>query len=213
MTNIAGCQSMPIEWGMYESMVSTNDWTGGWVETESGEIVYITKSGGIECKDIGNEVGTELNPFSSVAYDEMVDKGYWPGGYIKYSDTGRAFYKPCGDGYGEKYATACGSGCSTGCGENAMITQGSRVVSVPPFSVVLSWEDGKADVGDGGAALYLSNFVYESNNINMDKDNVTIDYVEAVWTGTFQVGITIRYHMGYGVFGDFYESKQTVNLN
>ena len=39
---------MPIEWGMYESMVSTNDWTGGWVETESGEIVYITKSGGIE---------------------------------------------------------------------------------------------------------------------------------------------------------------------
>ena len=94
-----------------------------------------------------------------------------------------------------------------------MITQGSRVVLISPFSIVLSWDDGKADVGDGGATLHLSNLVYESNNINMDKDNISVEYAEAVWTGTFQVGITIRYHMGYGVLGDFYESRQTVKLN
>lgn len=204
---------MPIEWGMYQSMVYLGDWTGGWVETEGGQIVYITKSGNTEGKVLGKEVGSELNPFSLEAYNEMVEKGYWPGGYIKYSSTGRAFYKPCGDGYGEKYSSGGSLGCATGCGENAMITQGSRVVLISPFSIVLSWDDGKADVGDGGATLHLSNLVYESNNINMDKDNISVEYAEAVWTGTFQVGITIRYHMGYGVLGDFYESRQTVKLN
>lgn len=213
MTVVVGCNSMPYEWDMYLSMAYLKDWTGGWVETQEGLVVYITKSGSVEGKVLGNEIGTELNPFSLEAYNEMVEMGYWPGGYIKFSDTGRAFYKPCGDGYGEKYVVGCGSGCTTGCGENAMITQGTRVVSVPPFSVVLSWDDGKADVGDGGATLHLSNLVYESNNINMDRDNVSIEYAEAVWTGIFQVSITIRYHMGYGVLGDYYESRQTVNLN
>lgn len=214
MTNISGSKANPIDWEMYESMVYLKEWTGGWVILKgSGELIYITKDGQIEREKNNVEIGSKLNPFSYTAYCEMVEKGCWPGGYIKYSDTGKAFYIQCGDGYGEKYASGCGSGCTTGCGENAKISKGSKVVEVSPFSVVLSWDDGKANVGDGGASLYLTNIVYESNNTNVDKHNVYIDFAEAVWSGEFQVTITIRYHMDFGVFGDFYEAKEIVKLD
>ncbi len=214
MTNISGSKVNPVDWEMYQSMVYLKEWTGGWVILKGSlELIYITKDGQIERKKNNNEIGTELNPFSVTAYYEMAEKGYWPGGYIKYSDTGSVFYKQCGDGYGEKYASGCGSGCTTGCGENASISKGSKIVNVPPFSVVLSWDDGKANVGDDAASLYLTNIVYDSSGINMDKYNVEIDFAEAVWSGEFLVTITIRYHMDYGAFGDFYEANSTIKLN
>lgn len=32
MTNIEGCRANPIDWEMYESMIATQTWTGGWVK-------------------------------------------------------------------------------------------------------------------------------------------------------------------------------------
>ena len=42
---------------------------------------------------------------------------------------------------------------------------------------------------------------------------MNIDFAEAVWSGEFKVTITIRYHMGLGELGDFYEAIGTVKLN
>lgn len=183
MTNIEGCRANPIDWEMYESMIATQTWTGGWVKKKGDPgPCYITASGYVQ-RNGKNNLGSEFNPFVEAAYNEMTEKGYWEGGYVRYSDSCPAFYRPCGDGYGEKYASGCGSGCSTGCGENATIEMGAKQVTVGPYQFTLAWDSGIANTGDGSAELSV---------LNLTGGYLQMEYMEVRWTAPYVVFVYIR---------------------
>lgn len=197
MNNILGSKTNPFDWATYESMNLEKEWKGGWVQTQNlSETLYITQWGHVERKHINDEIGSELNPFSSEAYSEMINKGYWPGGYIKYSDTGHAFYKPCRDGYGDLYTSGSNNGCVTGSGENQTIEAGCKRVQIEDYDFTLTWSKGIADISESSASLSVMNLV---------GGREQIDYMEVQWYAPFKVIVYIR--TGSGI-----EYMSTVNV-
>jgi len=145
-----GSKGRPYDYEDYYRMVNGSgscSWTGGWVIwQDSLELVYITSQQVIEKDNDNGVLGSEDNPFSSVAYNEMHSIRTWPGGYVK-DDAGVVSYvmkSVIVYGY-----SGSGSG-SDWHGSDFEFCTGSYEWHEPDIDNRGSDEDGKGNLSDSG---------------------------------------------------------------
>ncbi len=113
-----GSKGRPYRYDVYKLMcdhVGGSVWTGGWVITDdTPDVVYITSRQGIEKDNTYGILGSDGNPFSKEAYDEMEPKKTWPGGFVRIISNEDPVYMDRNDR--EDSACGYGSGSGNGCG-------------------------------------------------------------------------------------------------
>ena len=120
MGNIKGSKDHPYMYFEYESMAQGHVWYGGWVILSDSKEVYITGGYSIEQDNDDGILGSEENPFSETAYDEMMVDKTWPGGNVQFGDVimyARSYAEQSsacswGSGSCPGNGTGCGSGDS-----------------------------------------------------------------------------------------------------
>lgn len=143
----------------YEFSYAHGTWMGGWVTLNTGRVVYITANQDIEQDTTDYTLGSEENPFSWTAYNEMITNHEWEGGFVRHGQDIECF--PAQEGSG---GCGCGSGegCGCGCGSGYWhILSGSSSVVIRGVAIEFSWGTGTSkedvtisidNVSDNGSA-------------------------------------------------------------
>lgn len=148
MSNVLGSFWNPYSYFDYEEECRNHTWNGGWVFIGSNhDKIYITTNGSVEQKEGTDELGSEENPFSLTAYNEMFGNHTWIGGYVQEEDD-CVYYPPQEDESG--CGCGCGEGCGCGCGCEGGIASGSELYQIcvddPMFAlstiVRITWGSG-----------------------------------------------------------------------
>ena len=187
----------------YQEMNNNGQWTGGWVQLMDGTIVYITRTGEIERKENNNELGSEENPFSNTAYQEMVNKHEWVGGYVMMGED--CEYIPQQNEGGD----GCGCGCGCGCGTNNLTAGSAQPIFARNFESVriqLFWGSGEFNViGPLPSLSYDS-----SNSFYLHRADASAPYergalytVDLQWESPYRIKVDFTYP--YGGWTDYYD--------
>lgn len=182
-----GSFSNPYLYSDYQTMSNNGTWNGGWVIRDPGSNnerkSYITADGCEENDSPEGILGSQQNPFSYVAYSEMISHGTWTGGWIlnnndcEYMPAQGEGGEGCGCGCG------CGEGCGCGCG-NRYLREGQG--SFRPtgwgvgLAIVVAWGSGyfsALNQPSVNAAFYIA-----TNNVGLP--------LNASWDGDYRVKIT-----------------------
>lgn len=183
MNNVLGSFWNPYSYFDYEEECRNHTWYGGWVFIGSNhDKIYITTNGSVEQKEGTDELGSEENPFSLTAYNEMFGNRTWIGGYVQEEDD-CVYYPPQEDESG------CGCGCGEGCGcgsgpinGNGNIIPGSDHVFMPNIEFDFSWSAGTAT---SGVEVQISNLWNDSS--------VVVVSVGWEWKGNYTIQFSVSY--------------------
>lgn len=152
MNNVLGSFWNPYSYPDYEEEWRNHTWNGGWVFIGSNhDKIYITTNGLVEQKEGADELGSEENPFSLTAYNEMFGNHTWIGGYVQEEDD-CVYYPPQEDESG----CGCGEGCGCGCGGSSGtggLLAGNETYHSSPLAIGyyfdISWGAGSFLQGQG----------------------------------------------------------------
>lgn len=186
MNNVLGSFWNPYSYFDYEEECRNHTWNGGWVFIGSNhDKIYITTNGSVEQKEGTDELGSEENPFSLTAYNEMFGNHAWIGGYVQEEDD-CVYYPPqedesgCGCGCGE----GCGCGCGSGGPGTGLLIAGEAEYHPDVFTVntylEISWEDGSFLLG-GQPALSVT---------LINEDNLDISDFQYSWENFYRIIIS-----------------------
>lgn len=84
MSDKTGSPGNPYTEGDYLALVQQGLWHGGWMLASNQGLVYITTDQSVEQHNDEGLLGSQENPFSRTAYNEMMLAETWPGGYVQF---------------------------------------------------------------------------------------------------------------------------------
>ena len=186
-----GSKERPYDYEDYYNMANhsgSNSWTGGWVRwADTLKLVYVTAQQDVERDNDDGTLGSEENPFSREAYNEMYAKKTWPGGFVSMVANEEPVYMDRNDR--EDSACGCGSGSGNGCGGNYLMPGQEWVTDivvnvVGEFGVpelLICWGEGSFD---------SSGYPYVSAGLTFNgRSSEKVVALNAWWDNPFVVKI------------------------
>lgn len=153
MENILGSVNNPYTYNDYLMLWQGYNWNGGWVRYNNGKLVYITANGSVEQSNEDGVLGSEENPYSERAYDEMMCAGTWLGGNVRHGDdiVYHVSYEEMGSGseIGSGNEMGFGSGSGVGCG-TSYVQFGHEDIATAhdgKVRISLTWNSGYIGIG------------------------------------------------------------------
>ena len=194
MENILGSVNNPYTYNDYLMLWQGYNWNGGWVRYNNGKLVYITANGSVEQSNDDGVLGSEENPYSERAYDEMMCAGTWLGGNVRHGDDivyHVSYEEQLGSGSesgsGSGSEMGFGSGSGVGCG--ASYVHFGHEVSITAIDgkvrMSLTWNSGYIGIGQIPPS-YLSMHAHVKSPYTIVSENLS-----ACWgSGSYDVRIT-----------------------
>lgn len=176
-----GSFSNPYLYSDYQTMSNDGTWNGGWVIRDPGSNnerkSYITADGCEENDSPEGILGSQQNPFSYVAYSEMISHGTWTGGWILNNND--CEYMPAQGEGGEGCGCGCGCGSIYGYG-NILGGNDHMVMHLIEFD--FTWEDGTAT---NGVEVHIGAKLYDAS-----IDSVSVKWT---WNGNYTILFSVSY--------------------
>lgn len=190
MENILGSVNNPYTYNDYLMLWQGYNWNGGWVRYNNGKLVYITANGSVEQSNEDGVLGSEENPYSERAYDEMMCAGTWLGGNVRHGDdiVYHCSYEEMGSGseIGSGNEMGFGSGSGVGCG-TSYVQFGHEDIATAhdgKVRISLTWNSGYIGIGQIPPS-YLSIHAHVNSPYTIVSENLS-----ACWgSGSYDVRI------------------------
>ncbi len=194
MENILGSVNNPYTYNDYLMLWQGYNWNGGWVRYNNGKLVYITANGSVEQSNDDGVLGSEENPYSERAYDEMMCAGTWLGGNVRHGDDivyHVSYEEQLGSGSesgsGSGSEMGFGSGSGVGCGASYVHFGHEDIATAHDGKVRISltWNSGYIGIGQIPPS-YLSIHAHVKSPYTIVSENLS-----ACWgSGSYDVRIT-----------------------
>lgn len=194
MENILGSVNNPYTYNDYLMLWQGYNWNGGWVRYNNGKLVYITANGSVEQSNDDGVLGSEENPYSERAYDEMMCAGTWLGGNVRHGDDivyHVSYEELLGSGSesgsGSGSEMGFGSGSGVGCGASYVHFGHEDIATAHDGKVRISltWNSGYIGIGQIPPS-YLSIHAHVKSPYTIVSENLS-----ACWgSGSYDVRIT-----------------------
>lgn len=192
---IKGSKSNPYTQEEVEELLNHKAWHGGWVhDSQTNGVLYLRSDLGTE-QDGRYPLGSNDNPFSSAAYEEMMALEIWPGGWVR--EHGELVYhRAFGDtsGSGSAYGGGCG-GDSGGSGSGLIAGSGRfRPIDVSAeLDILVTWGDGSFLNGQNPPVSAMLCLGGASSGASLP----------ACWDGSYHVKITYNGFLYYNIPGQY----------
>lgn len=157
MASLIGSKGNPYTYSDYNMKWQNNSWLGGWVRLENENLVYITNNGSIEQDNVNGYLGSFENPFSLIAYNEMMAAKTWQGGHVlhenvveyhfSYDEQMNASGSGSVDGSIDGSGSEIGFGSGSGSG-SSIVLEANVGLNIGIMSFLLSWTYGDTSTSE-----------------------------------------------------------------